>query len=715
MNRSRKNRMTPTMHRYAPPGALLLAVGLFPACATQGGPDASDSDTLGAGLASSATMTCSKLTVLKGSTGGQGAQALATKDLSGTADTWSKYVEFNPGSQAQCEYALPAGASDADVSALSLSVNYRGPAKADMLWTFDAWDYSTSTWVKIGDNAFASSWAWSAATLALPSPHARFVSGGKLKIRYGTTSTADASDIDLLVLNATLTSGPPPECVPETDAQLCSRLARSCGPLSANDSCGSPRTVASCGTCSGAQTCGGGGSPGVCGDAGSTSDPDPDPTPSPVAGACGDRSSGRTITVAPSGGDHRTIQAGLNAAAAGDTVVVKAGTYNEKVSFTRSGTASAGCITLKGEAGAILDGTGKSGVGIDISSKNYIKVTGMTVQNFKGSGDTPMGISVSGSSSFLEIRNNLVHHIESSQDAHGIAFYGTSATPMTDLLIDGNEIRDCKLGSSEAMVLNGNVTKFVVSRNTVHDNDNIGIDFIGFEGTGPSGSDQARDGVCVDNIVYNISSAGNPAYDGERSADGIYVDGGKDIVIERNKVDSSDIGIEIASEHAGRTTSNITVRNNFVSRSYQGNIMIGGYDTSRGNAADIAVLNNTLYQGAGGEIILQNNANGVLIQNNILRATSGKDYVSSGSNNRNVTVDNNIFFGASRSSAGAFSDPRARFVDPLLVGPPSDLHLTSGSPAVDAGIDLGSRSGATDIDGGARTSGARIDIGADER
>ncbi|WP_437579552.1 right-handed parallel beta-helix repeat-containing protein [Sorangium sp. So ce887] len=431
-------------------------------------------------------------------------------------------------------------------------------------------------------------------------------------------------------------------------------------------------------------------------------------------GPCGERSSGRTLTVARSGGDHRTIQAGLDAAAAGDTVLVKAGTYNENVSFRRSGTAAAGCITLKGEAGAILDGSGKRGVGINISSKSYIRVAGMTVQNFKGA-DTPIGIGASGSSSFLEIRDNVVHHIESSEDAHGIALYGTSATPMTEILIDGNEIRDCKLGSSESLVLNGNVTNFVVSRNTIHDNDNIGIDFIGFEGHGPAGSDQARNGVCVDNIVYNITSARNPAYDGERAADGIYVDGGRDIVIERNKVDNSDIGIEVASEHRGRTTSNITVRNNFVSRSYQGNIMVGGYETSVGNAANISVLNNTLYQAAGGEIIIQNNSDGVLIQNNILYARSGNDYVSSGSNNRNVRVDNNIFFGASRSSAGDFTDPRARFVDPRLVGPPSDLHLTSGSPAVDAGIDLGGQSGTSDIDGAPRTGGARIDIGADER
>src|SRR6058998_3282685 len=133
--------------------------------------------------------------------------------------------------------------------------------------------------------------------------------------------------------------------------------------------------------------------------------------------------SARSIIVAPSGGDFATVAAGVSSAQAGDTVTVRAGTYNEAVSFGRSGSA-AGFITLRGEAGAILDGTGISGQGITISSRNYIRVVGMTVRNFL-SGNTPMGISVDGSSSFVELRNNLIYGIEDPNgNAHGIAFYG---------------------------------------------------------------------------------------------------------------------------------------------------------------------------------------------------------------------------------------------------------------------------------------------------
>jgi hypothetical protein len=142
--------------------------------------------------------------------------------------------------------------------------------------------------------------------------------------------------------------------------------------------------------------------------------------------------------------------------------------------------------------------------------------------------------------------------------------YGTSAKlPISDLVIDGNEVHHLKTGLSESLVVNGNVSGFRITRNIVHDNNNIGIDVIGFEQTAPDPAvDRARDGVVSENSVYNITSEGNLGDFPE--SDGIYVDGGTRIVIERNIVHDVDYGIDLESEHFGGSTSHVVARNNLI-------------------------------------------------------------------------------------------------------------------------------------------------------
>ena len=132
--------------------------------------------------------------------GGQKVAALAARQLSGTGDDWSAYVEFEPGARAVAEYVLPA---EARAGALSLRANYRGPTAREMRWVFEAFDFQTATWTTVGDNAFAGDWVWTGDTFPLD---ARFVgAGGEARVRYGTDSRADASQLDELVL---VTSAP---------------------------------------------------------------------------------------------------------------------------------------------------------------------------------------------------------------------------------------------------------------------------------------------------------------------------------------------------------------------------------------------------------------------------------------------------------------------------------------------------------------------------
>lgn len=452
----------------------------------------------------------------------------------------------------------------------------------------------------------------------------------------------------------------------------------------------------------------------------------------------------------------RHIQYALDHVGAGTTVNVLAGVYNEFVTFKNSGSASGGYLVLQSspEGAAVIDGTGlpisgETGL-VNLVNRQYVKLIGFEVRNLKAGGvgsAFPQGISIRGNGAFIEIRNNKVHDVENSCSrcgAHGIAAYGRDPNAsIHDLIIDGNQVYNGKFGWSESMVLNGNVENFTVSNNIVHDNDNIGIDFIGFEGENPNPAvDRARNGTVFGNLVYNINSYGNPAYGRERSADGIYVDGGTNILIERNIVHHANLGIELASEHAGKNTSYITLRSNFIYANTQAGIAFGGYDTRRGSTENCVIVNNTLYnnftQGDwGAELYVQYDTRNNIVKNNLIFANASKRYLESWSAVMTANaVDRNLYYAANGSASGTWIWKGTTYttfsayqtgsgndatgligLDPLLINPSAgDLHINTGSPAIDAGENLPvEQLGTLDIDGDARIIGGTVDIGADEK
>jgi len=455
----------------------------------------------------------------------------------------------------------------------------------------------------------------------------------------------------------------------------------------------------------------------------------------------------------------KTIQHAADTLHAGSTVYVRGGTYEELVRVNVSGNANDGFITFKSypRETAILDAShftpqDRQGV-LTVQNQSYVRVEGFEIRNFHTAEHrlTPMGINVIGSGSHIELLNNNVHDIQqtfpgrdrpgSGGNGFGIAVYGTNAkAPITDLIIDGNEVHHLKTGSSESLVVNGNVTNFHITHNTVHDNNNIGIDVIGFERTAPDPAvDQARDGVVSHNLVYNITSRGNPAYGNDQSSDGIYVDGGTRILIEQNTLHDVDFGIELASEHKDRSTSYITARNNLIYHCHTAGVSIGGYAPDRGHTEHTYVINNTLYENdtsstGSGEFQMQWNMSDNIFANNIVYA--GPHCLMSliktqvDKSQPPALIDHNLYYCAAGPEASTWAevsgtvkgfenyvkstgnDEHSRFADPQFVDPAANnFHLQTDSPALGAGTIDELPVGELDLDRSLRVNSGKIDLG----
>src|SRR6478752_2451407 len=323
------------------------------------------------------------------------------------------------------------------------------------------------------------------------------------------------------------------------------------------------------------------------------------------------------IYVSPTGDDKnlgtkskpfRTLRKASEVAQPGTTVYIRGGIYYEQLIKSRS--TDGGLVSIK--------------------NKSYITIQGLNIGHFSTSKEqnTPCGILVEGSGKNLRIINNHIFDIKTAHkngNAHGIAFYGSKAPrSLENIKISRNLLENLTLGFSEALTLNGNVKDFIVNANTIRNVDNIGIDVIGFEKVAPIEKyDRAREGLISENHIYNVSSYSNPAYKYEYSAGGIYVDGGKDVIIERNVSSHNDLGIEIASEHYGKQTSNVQVIRNMIYKNRFTGISIGGYDKKRGGTINTLIEHNILYGNDtmnmdGGQLLMQYHATHNTINNNVM-------------------------------------------------------------------------------------------------
>jgi hypothetical protein len=220
------------------------------------------------------------------------------------------------------------------------------------------------------------------------------------------------------------------------------------------------------------------------------------------------------------------------------------------------------------------------------------------------------------------------------------------------------------------------------------------------------------------------------------------VDGGSQVVIERNLVHNVDIGIEMASEHAGHVTSFVTARNNLVYSSNSVGITIGGYASNVGGSDHCTIVNNALFQNdtkntGSGEFQIQYYATNNVFKNNIVYASSSGLFINNYTSSEPdpADVDYNLYYASLSPSMANFlwngtnhvgfssyqtatgKDGHSQYMDPQFLSlTMPNLQIQPTSPAVNAGINLGSAIvGTLDFAGNPRVKGTTIDIGAYEQ
>jgi parallel beta-helix repeat protein len=361
-----------------------------------------------------------------------------------------------------------------------------------------------------------------------------------------------------------------------------------------------------------------------------------------------------------------TVNASVDKLKPGDTLYIREGTYNENVSMTNiSGTEKDGIIhvaSYQDEAAIIDGGGGEDDAVFTLTNCEYITIEGLELIN-AGIGIDYESTTERGAEPLRDVTflNNKVHDIEGQN--HGICVYAHNyLAPMTNLIMDGNEVYFTRTYWSEATVFNGNIDGFTIRNNVIHNGNNIGIDMIGFEGTARSDGgegdgkdyvnsdanvDFARNGVVYNNIIYGSNTNDNEAYwypgpdelaDEEdedaldtfentpfggyydRCCDGIYVDGGSYIEIYNNFIFDNDIGIEVATEHRedrGFFVTDVNVHDNIIASSggWCG-IAFGGYEETLGPTVDSSFTNNILYGNQVGIAMQMSRDN--KIENNVI-------------------------------------------------------------------------------------------------